>query len=283
MITLYVNNGVAYVWNSEDWYILRSKHRICGSLIGSVASFPRQNDFNGLPMALMSEEAALLVNNNICELVELPQLCDKPSESVKKEFTECEQRVKEEQTEDLRKRKIEQMKQKIHLIVAGKKQKLAAKGITDVELDHQTLLQEEIDKLPKVAAAHLLVHLPTEHFISTDKKHVSLDMLKPSVVDVEGALRCSVFSDLWRKGHYITSGSKFGCDYLVYPGDPVRFHASYMVRCIHDHQTAFRPANIVAFGRLSVAVNKMAVFAFCTSNGNVDYQTLQWHDNVVNG
>ncbi|KAL0871959.1 hypothetical protein ABMA27_004402 [Loxostege sticticalis] len=282
MITLYVKNGVAYVWNSEDWYLLRSKHRICGSLIGSIASFPRQNDFLGLPMALMSEEAALLVEKNICELVELPDLCDKPSEEEKAGIAECEQKVLEEQLEALRKRKIEQLSQKIDIIVAGKKQKLLSKGITDVQLDKQSLLQEEIDKLPKLAPAHILVHLPTEHFKSTEKRNIFIDELKPSVVNSEGALRYSIFCDLWSKGHYITSGSKFGCDYLVYPGDPVRFHATYMVRCINDHETPFRPASLVAFGRLSVAVNKLAVFAFCTSNGKIDYQTLQWHDSSIN-
>lgn len=63
----------------------------------------------------------------------------------------------------------------------------------------------------------------------------------------------------------------------------MRFHATYMVRCIDDHQTSFRPASLVAFGRLSVAVNKLAVFAFCNSIGKIDYQTLQWHDNSING
>lgn len=37
----------------------------------------------------------------------------------------------------------------------------------DANLDKDTLLQEEINKLPKLAPAHVLVHLPTEHFINT--------------------------------------------------------------------------------------------------------------------
>lgn len=42
-----------------------------------------------------------------------------------------------------------------------------------------------------------------------------------------------------------------------------------------------RPAELVAFGRLSVTVNKLAVFAFYNSQEQVEYQTLQWHDNVT--
>ncbi|CAH0398733.1 unnamed protein product [Chilo suppressalis] len=280
MIRLFVKNGVAYVWNAEDWYLLRSEHRICGSLIGSIASYPRQNEFLGLPMALMSEEAALLVEKGICELCEIPNLTKAPSKEEKAYIKECEQRIVDEQREGLRKRRIEQMSQKLDIIAAGKKQKLQSKGITDVQLDKEALLQEEINKLPKLSPAYLLVHLPTEHFKTSDRKLVSIDVLRPSVEDRDGNFRYCVYKDLWDKGHHVTNGLKFGSDFLVYPGDPVRFHATYMVRCIYDKATPFRPANLVAFGRLSVAVNKLAVLAFYNSSEKIDYQTLQWHDGV---
>jgi hypothetical protein len=35
---------------------------------------------------------------------------------------------------------------------------------------------------------------------------------------IKDRLRLTVFRDLWRKGFHLTSGLKFGCDYLVYPG-----------------------------------------------------------------
>ncbi|XP_075978832.1 tRNA splicing endonuclease subunit 34 [Anticarsia gemmatalis] len=281
MIPLYVDDGVSYVWNSEDWYTLRSQFRICGALIGSLPSFPRQNDFLGLPMALKSEEAALLVEKGICILLELPNITSLPSKSEVQTIQKHEEKARLEQIEALRKRKIEQMSQKIDIIIAGKRQKLLSKGITNIKLDKQTLLQEEINKLPELAPAHVLVHLPTEHSVDTVKLQVSIDVLRPSVIKGEGALRYKVFKDLWEKQHHITSGSKFGCDYLLYPGDPVRFHATYMVRCIYNQAATISPAEFVAFGRLSVAVNKLAVLAFCNSSGQVDYQTLQWHDNVM--
>lgn len=281
MISLYVENGIAYVWNSEDWYALRASHRICGSLIGSIPSFPRQNDFLGLPMALTSEEAALLVEKGVCELFELPNFTRKPTDEEKLIIKDLEQNVLAEQTEALKKRKIDQLSQKIDIIIAGKRQKLLSKGVTDIQLDKQTLLQEEINKLPKLAPAHVLIHLPTEHYIATEKKNVNIDVLKPSVVEGKGALKYRIFKNLWEKRHHITNGSKFGCDYLLYPGDPVRFHATYMVRCIYDQTATISPAEFVAFGRLSVAVNKLAVLAFCNAHGKTEYQTLQWHDNVT--
>ncbi|XP_063623800.1 tRNA-splicing endonuclease subunit Sen34 [Cydia splendana] len=282
MISLFVEKGVAYVWNAEDWFTLRTQHRICGALVGTLPSYPRQNDFLGLPVALMCEEAALLVNKGICELYELPKITCKPNKSDKQDAKSMEEKVVAEQTEALRKRRIEQLSQKIDIIVAGKRQKLITKKIpiTEENLNKQALLQEEIDKLPPLLPAHVLVHLPTQHHMDTEKSKVGLDVLSPGIVEGGGALHFTVFNDLWEKGNFITSGSKFGADFLVYPGDPVKFHAIYMVRCVRDDKTSFRPINLITFGRLSVAVNKIALLAFCNIYGQVQYQTLQWHDNT---
>lgn len=38
---------------------------------------------------------------------------------------------------------------------------------TDSNLKKETLLQEEIDKLPPLLPAHVLLHLPTQHHINT--------------------------------------------------------------------------------------------------------------------
>ncbi|XP_045495657.1 tRNA-splicing endonuclease subunit Sen34 [Colias croceus] len=279
MIPLYLENGVAYVWNSEDWYILRTKHRICGSLIGSLPSFPRQNDFQGLPMALMSEEAALLINEGICELYDTPNMTQKVSNEIKQQVDEIENRVTNEQAEALKRRKIEQIAQKIDIILTGKRQKLLSKGIADIDLDKNILLQEEINKVPNIAPSNLLIHLPTEHYYDTGKTKVSLDALNPSITEGKGVIKYAVFEDLWKKGFYITNGSKFGSDFLIYPGDPVRFHATYMLKCTNV-ETTFRAASLVAFGRLSVGVNKLGVLAYFNGLNEIEYQTLQWHDSV---
>ncbi|XP_072947420.1 tRNA-splicing endonuclease subunit Sen34 [Epargyreus clarus] len=280
MIPLYVDNGAAYVWNSEDWYTLRTKYRICGSLIGSAPAFPRQNDFQGLPMALMAEEVGVLVDIGACELFELPNITKKLSDEEKQQIMALDKKSLEEQTRTLRKQRIDQLTQKIDIIFAGKRKKLLSKGETDVKLDKQTLLQEEIDKLPNIAPAHVLVHLPTEHYIKTETKEVDLTVIHPGFSNIMTFVRFAVYKNLWEKGHYITSGSKFGADFLVYPGDPVKFHATYMVKCIDSSKTFVRPANLVAFGRLAVSVNKLAVLACCDSAGHVEYQTIQWHDSI---
>ena len=48
--------------------------------------------------------------------------------------------------------------------------------------------------------------------------------------------RCRMFTfkDLWNNNYYISEGSKFGGDFLVYCGDPVKYHAKYIVICLES-------------------------------------------------
>ena len=40
---------------------MRAKYHVCGTLTGTLPQIPQQNMFLGLPLELMTEEAALLV------------------------------------------------------------------------------------------------------------------------------------------------------------------------------------------------------------------------------
>ena len=42
------------------------------------------------------------------------------------------------------------------------------------------------------------------------------------------------FFDLWRRGFFLTDGSKFGADFLAYPGDPIRYHAQNIIICLES-------------------------------------------------
>ncbi len=50
-----------YILGITDVTYLRVKHRIVGSLIGSLPSQPKQNNDYGLPLLLMAEETNLLI------------------------------------------------------------------------------------------------------------------------------------------------------------------------------------------------------------------------------
>ena len=51
-------------------------------------------------------------------------------------------------------------------------------------------------------------------------------------------LRLLTFRELRKRGFYVTSGDKFGADFLAYPGDPLLFHAKFVVQCVQRKTTS---------------------------------------------
>ena len=85
-----------------------------------------------------------------------------------------------------------------------------------------------------------------------------------------------VFEKLHSLGYYITDGTIFGGDYIVYPHDPERFHAQFVVN-IKPWGQEFYPTNIISFGRLGVSVKKAPVLASVNPETNeVEFITITW-------
>lgn len=91
-------------------------------------------------------------------------------------------------------------------------------------------------------------------------------------------MKCKIFEDLWLKGYYVSLGHKFGGDFLVYLGDPILYHAIFIVHCVEDVTKELNPTEIIAYGRLGNSVKKRAVLASSDSNDKVSYITLNWLD-----
>lgn len=80
-------------------------------------------------------------------------------------------------------------------------------------------------------------------------------------LDVRQLIRCLVFADLWSKGVFITTSSiKMGGDFLVYPGDPLIYHASHVVlTALPEEPLSAR--QLAACMRLTNSVRKSLVLA----------------------
>jgi tRNA-splicing endonuclease subunit Sen34 len=70
-IPIHVSNHTAFVWDVDHIATLRSQHKICGVLTGTLPHLSQQNVFLGLPLVLMAEELVLLVEKREL-LVPLP-------------------------------------------------------------------------------------------------------------------------------------------------------------------------------------------------------------------
>ena len=126
--------------------------------------------------------------------------------------------------------------------------------------------------------------------------------------NAEERARCEVFRDLWEKGYYMGGGSKFGGDWLVYPGacallpspprifftvsshtcvytcmhapttgDPLRYHSHFVATVQTSPSAPLRPMEVVAHGRLGTATKKAHLLCgWDPESREVTYFSIEW-------
>ena len=86
-------------------------------------------------------------------------------------------------------------------------------------------------------------------------------------------LKFQVFQDLWKLGYYLTSGLKFGGDFLVYKKHPDHTHATY-IAIVTSWQ---HPLDIRMGSLCKVAGQVRKRLLLCSVKDNVvHYLTLGW-------
>ncbi|KAL7283050.1 hypothetical protein ACG7TL_002474 [Trametes sanguinea] len=89
--------------------------------------------------------------------------------------------------------------------------------------------------------------------------------------------KCKVFQDLWEKGNFMGGGIKFGGDFLVYPGDPLRYHSHFVATVVESPAAPLTPMEIVAHGRLGTATKKSHLFCeWNEGTQEVTYYSVEW-------
>lgn len=96
--------------------------------------------------------------------------------------------------------------------------------------------------------------------------------------------RCSTFRALWERGMFLGQGVKFGGEFLVYPGDPLRYHSHFVTTTIRHPDLAIQPMELVAFGRLGTATKKAHLLCCYDAEeddarehaGQTEFYSLEW-------
>ncbi|XP_046574545.1 tRNA-splicing endonuclease subunit Sen34-like isoform X1 [Haliotis rubra] len=275
-----LTHGKALVWNAEDVRILREDYRIVGTLVGCLPRAPRQNVHLGLPVQLMPEETQLLISKGVVELVDggsLPEPDEKKAEAFRNMRNENYEGQIESFRQD-RKREIYRHMSKIREGKKAKKQKLLEekrKAGEEIAEDEET--EEEFDveqiPIPAIAEDNSMIQTFTQSPWQDELQPVTNEWKYPQ--SEHERLRCQVFSYLWGRGYYMTGGGKFGGDFLVYPGDPSRFHSFYIAIC-KPHQEKLTALDIISMGRLGSNVKKTVLLCSVDSEGKVVCTSLQW-------
>ncbi|KAM4015214.1 tRNA-splicing endonuclease subunit Sen34 isoform 2-T2 [Anomaloglossus baeobatrachus] len=297
-ILIHLQQGKALVWTAEDARRIREEHALVGNLVGALVRKPRQNTRLGLPVQLLPEEARLLVENGAARLVHHRLAEQESSECDGSSVGEAEVSADADEKETYaqfldqsyaeqwklalqdKKRTLESLSERI---AEGRSKRKRHRGQQEEEAMESSspapikelLNLEETFHFPKEA---MMVQIPTAQLRPGDEEEVDIQEASPQwpyAGQKSHEARYKVFRDLWQKGYYLTNGGKFGGDFLVYPGDPMRFHAHYIAICLpEDEDIAL--SDIITAGRLGTNVKKTVLLCSANHEGRVTYTSLQW-------
>ncbi|KAH7107381.1 tRNA-intron endonuclease catalytic domain-like protein [Auriculariales sp. MPI-PUGE-AT-0066] len=300
-IRLYVTQGRALVFSVDDIATLRTEHRVCGLLGGTLSHLAQQNVFLGPPLVLTPEETVLLVRSGAAVLVDDPNAhAHAPSEEQLQQWTEARDQEVEAQhaaTAAQAKKHAEKAEKLLSpeaLAKRAARQAAKARPGATAPLDLGTPLEEQTPSSPATAPAPVTpepVHFVEIPFTSaslpwhasTIDAHVypTLSAARDAGIwqypsTAHERARCAVFAALHARGYWMGTGIRFGGEYLVYPGDPLRYH-SHFVATVHDSRAVLRPMEIVAHGRLGTGTKKAHLFcSWDERSGEVDFYSLEW-------
>ncbi|KAH9951058.1 tRNA-intron endonuclease catalytic domain-like protein [Amylocystis lapponica] len=304
-ISLRVSNNRAYVWDVEDIATLRAEHHICGVLTGTLPHLSQQNVFLGIPLLLMPEEAVLLLDKKLAVLVDDARAHPSPSPDTLARWTTArresaqlqiaaaleaaakERAGRHSMTEDaLRKRREREERR----AAAARARALAETAERDPMVPAPPLTASAADRpaTPGVGAAPAYtVTVPAssaslpwyapDHRTCTSLADARAAGVWTYPADLHERARCAVFRDLWEQGFFMGGGIRFGGDFLVYPGDPLRYH-SHFTATVHDAPiSTIRPMEIVAHGRLGTATKKAHLLCgWDDVKQEVSYFSIEW-------
>ncbi|XP_052872318.1 tRNA-splicing endonuclease subunit Sen34 [Anopheles cruzii] len=276
-ILISYTQGRCLLYDADDYLSLRCNYRIVGNLIGVPVSHPRNINHQGLPAVLSACEMKLLLDKDVvCLIDKTTALRTAPSGQQKELYNSMITVQNEELRQPAMDARLDTFRKHLPNILEGKKQKLLKLGHTlqEIDITPEKLLDEEREKI-KQRKFDSMVQLPTKHPFGAEMSVV------PFVLSAEESTKYRVFQALWNEGGFITTGDTFGCDFLLYPGDPLYFHASHMVHVLKDGRRTLDVKNLTRMCRLAIVVNKLCVVAYVGEHsGEVHFETLEWEGSV---
>lgn len=257
------------LWRDQDLRSVRS-HGLVGALLGALPRTPRQNGRLGRPLLLLPEEELLLSERHAAAAMPpATQDVEGAELVVQVEQQEAEQQQSYEQQGVLA---LDDRKSALLRAMTSSDQDSGSGSVDDSVQVRLEALDRDFAFPRSALAVQLstaragLTHCPESRaFLQADwpirAQHGCQD-------------RYQVFRDLRGRGFFLTSAGKFGGDFLVYPGDPLRFHAHFIAVCLPADDPVCL-LDLLAVTRLGSNVKK-TVLLCSPSGGGVTYTSLQW-------
>ncbi|WVW79967.1 hypothetical protein I302_101940 [Kwoniella bestiolae CBS 10118] len=331
-IPLYLVNGVATVWDAQVAATLHCVHNISGLRAGTLPGVSQQNGFLGLPLTLMREETAYLVEQGIAHLIPLPSFPTLPTTEEISQHTS--KRIEKIRKLEQQAREAEEERQKLSSQAfekGGEKARAKREARARAKAEKERAAREQggdgafgDDPAPTVPAPTTAqVQDPSEEgtvqssaiptgstpkdtagYFQTIPSHPLIPSSSPvqpitslplplfpfSATQRDKAL-LGVFTNLQHKGYRMGLGPRFGGEYLIYPGDYLRYHAHFTSQVIVNDEPIL-PSQLVAWGRLGTGTKKAGLICCWDDraqigkegreegvekeDGGVEYYSLEW-------
>ena len=258
-----VKRYLLYDVDTITW--LRKVHNILGVLIGTLPQIPQQNVFLGLPLELQPEEARLLVEKGIAYVVDDLQWHKDTVQSTTSKERQAYIASLDKEGMNAAKAVEQQKLQRTEDVI--KKLQLANKRITSDTSSSTTFPPPEVDgsneslfgqasrgdSLSRTSTSSTIpwIITPTTSYppLPTPFSHATLKL--PTVNSASYAL----FKHLHGLSYFLSPGLRFGCQFLVYPGDPLRFHSHFLAMST-EWDEEIDLLDLIGGGRLGTGVKK---------------------------
>ncbi|GKZ34910.1 tRNA-splicing endonuclease subunit [Aspergillus brasiliensis] len=272
--------GSYFLFSIDAVTYVRREHHICGVLSGTLPQIPQQNVFLGLPLKLMPEEARLLVEKGVACIVDEVKVQKDGMRALMEEDRKKYLRELESQGQHAMRLQADRKEQQREKALKKIEEKKAAKAQKSAEKQQQQ--EQQPDPVNNGPAAKD----PVVDLFANDQQG-SGDMSRRSSTATAAPFGTTMgvtpatsypplpyewsaeqrlplpdvpssyplFAHLHSEGYFLSPGLRFGCQYLAYPGDPLRFHSHFLgVSAEWDEELDLM--SIVAGGRLGTGVKK---------------------------
>lgn len=239
---------------------LRRTYNICGVLIGGIPQVPQQNVFNGLPVELLPEEAKILVEKEVAYIVDdvawHTQRYNTIKDSDRQQYLDKMKTEGEEAQavaeESARKRTATAIAR--HAMLNAGSRKPADDARPESSKVEGTLFEDE-RPASRASNSSASARGPWAVTPSTSGALQSSSRSETQQSSPPVPSSYPLFKHLHSQNYFLTPGLRFGCNYTVYPGDPLRFHSHFLATG-YGWNEEIPLLDLVGGGRLGTGVKK---------------------------
>ncbi|KAI1857685.1 hypothetical protein JX265_011100 [Neoarthrinium moseri] len=262
------------LFDIDDVMYLRRNHNICSPFVGTMPQAPSQSVFMSLPIELMAEEATVLVEKGVAYIAD--DSVFHPSRIVSPDAASRNAYLQDLRRDGTRAaaaaRELAEYK-KANAASKGKGKKKDKKLDSGSAIDKDGPVSEEISLFDSSSTRETKPKAePRAPDVWAVTPATSGALLTPPPEEDTSALLdvpagYPLYAHLHENGYFMMPGLRFGCDYNVYPGDPLRFHSHFQATH-YAWNEEISLLDLVTGGRLGTNVKKSYLIGGAIRSGN---------------